>query len=127
MSDQETEVGEMKQKDSVKYLEDICVLTETTDVQHISKPTVRRFTWCQKSSTIQRRLWVSDSSQKDMELVVWCSNVNVNTETEINEPHPNSKFANWQKVKNNIWALNISLNFRQLVRGIFTPTQLLRD
>ena len=58
----------MNQEDYVKQVEDICVRKEPMDVQRISKPTVRRFTWCQKYWTIEF-LVGSDSSQKDMELV----------------------------------------------------------
>ena len=47
--------GVKKKKDSVKYLEDICLDQDLVDIWRITNPTDMRFTWRQKSPIIQRR------------------------------------------------------------------------
>ena len=62
--------GVKKKKDSVKYLEDICLDQDLVDIWRIRNPTDMRFTWRQKSPIIQRRLefWlISDALQEDVE------------------------------------------------------------
>ena len=62
--------GVKKKKDSVKYLEDICLDQDLVDIWRIRNPTDMRFTWRQKSPIIQRRLdfWlISDTLQEDVE------------------------------------------------------------
>ena len=44
--------GVRKKKDSVKYLEDICLEQDLVDIWRIRNPTATRFTWRQKSPII---------------------------------------------------------------------------
>ena len=62
--------GVKEKKESVKYLEDICLDQDLIDIWRIRNPTDMRFTWRQKSTIIQRRLdfWlISDALQEDVE------------------------------------------------------------
>ena len=44
------------QKESVKCIYNICLANHLIDIWRIRDPNVKRFTWCQKTSMIQRRL-----------------------------------------------------------------------
>ena len=59
-------------KDSVKYIQDICLNFDSVDIRCVRNPECKRFTWRQQSPIIQRRLdyWLlSDSYQEEVENV----------------------------------------------------------
>ena len=61
-----------KRKDSVQYVEDIIIEHDLVDIWRICNPTDTRFTWCQKSTLIQRHLdyWLtSNNLQEDAKSV----------------------------------------------------------
>ena len=64
--------GNSAKKDSVKYIQDICLNFDLVDIWRVRSPECKRFTWRQKSPIIQRRLdyWLlSDSYQEEVENV----------------------------------------------------------
>ena len=64
--------GNPKRKESVKNKESICIINDLVDIWRIRNPKKKRFTWCQKTPVIQRRLdyWlVSSGMQKDIDNV----------------------------------------------------------
>jgi len=71
--------GNQTKKASVKYIEDLCLDFDLTDIWRIRNPEVKRFTWRQKKPLIQRRLdfWlVSDACQEDIEKSDIISSIN---------------------------------------------------
>ena len=64
--------GKPKLKESVKQIEDICLLYDLVDIWRLRNPGIRRFTWTQKTPMIQRRLdfWLTDNAlQEEIEQV----------------------------------------------------------
>ena len=64
--------GKPKLKESVKQIENICLLYDLVDIWRLRNPGIRRFTWMQKTPMIQRRLdfWLTDNAlQEEIEQV----------------------------------------------------------
>ena len=64
--------GNPAKKDSVKYIQVICLNFDLVDIWRVRNPECKRFTWRKKSPIIQRRLdyWLlSDSYQEEVENV----------------------------------------------------------
>ena len=64
--------GKPKLRESVKQIEDICLLHYLVDIWRIRNPETKRFTWRQKTPLIQRRLdfWLTDNTlQEDINQV----------------------------------------------------------
>ena len=64
--------GNPTQKESLKYIQDMCLNFDLVDIWRLRNPNSKRFTWRQKSPFIQRRLdyWLlSDSYQEEVESV----------------------------------------------------------
>ena len=64
--------GKPKLKESVKQIENICLLYDLVDIWRLRNPGIRRFTWTQKTPMIQRRLdfWLTDNAlQEEIEQV----------------------------------------------------------
>ena len=61
--------GENPKKESVKCIDNICLSNDLVDIWQRRNPYAKRFTWCQKTPLIQRRLnfWlVSNGTQEDI-------------------------------------------------------------
>ena len=64
--------GNPKRKESVKTIENICIIDDLVDIWRIRNPKEKRFTWRQKTPVIERRLdyWlVSSGMQEDIDNV----------------------------------------------------------
>ena len=64
--------GNPKRKESVKCIDNLCLANDLIDIWRIRNPKVKRFTWRQKTTVIQRRLdfWlVSNGMQEDIDNV----------------------------------------------------------
>ena len=62
--------GIPKLKESVKQVENICSTHDLVDIWRVRNPSLKRFTWCQKTPIVQRRLdfWLVDNSlQEDVD------------------------------------------------------------
>lgn len=59
--------GKPKLKESVKQIENICLLRDLVDIWRIRNPEIKRFTWRQKTPLIQRRLdfWFIDNALQE--------------------------------------------------------------
>ena len=59
--------GNPKLKESVKEIENICLLWDLVDIWRVSNPEIKRFTWRQKAPLIQRRLdfWLVDNALQE--------------------------------------------------------------
>ena len=59
--------GKPKLKESAKEIENICLLRDLVDFWKARSPEIRRFTWRQKTPTIQRRLdfWLVDNALQE--------------------------------------------------------------
>lgn len=55
--------GNPKRKESVKNIENICIINDLLDIWRIRNPKEKRFTWGQKTPLIQRRLTLLVSKQ----------------------------------------------------------------
>ena len=70
--DYDSHGGKPKLRESVKQIEDICLLHDLVDIWRIRNPETKRFTWRQKTPLIQRRLdfWLTDNTlQEDIDQV----------------------------------------------------------
>ena len=54
-------------KESVKQIENICLLWDLVDIWRVRNPEIKRFTWRQKKPLIQRRLdfWLVDNALQE--------------------------------------------------------------